>query len=132
LDVFAKAFEDHDKSHSATTKIRVQWQGSHPASVYTLDFWLLACDIKWTEEAFMSQFYWRLWDDVKDLLLSMPDPQTPNEAISQVMKCGNRLFQRHQDLRSWNSPKHSYSQLATSTTILSSHSGTGDMQIDVV
>jgi hypothetical protein len=62
----------------------------------------------------------------------MPDPQTPNEAISQVMKCGNRLFQRHQDLRSWNSPKHSYSQLATSTTILSSHSGTGDMQIDVV
>jgi hypothetical protein len=45
----------------------------------------------------MNQFHWGLRDDVKDLLLSMPDPQTLNEAISQAMKYDNRLFQRLQD-----------------------------------
>jgi hypothetical protein len=42
---------------------------------------------------------------VKDLLLSMSDLQTLNEAISQAVKCDNRLFQRRQDQRYWNSSK---------------------------
>ena len=41
--------------------------------VYALDFRQLACDINWDEEALMSQFYWGLKDDVKDLILSIPD-----------------------------------------------------------
>jgi hypothetical protein len=41
----------------------------------------------------MSQFHWGLRDDVKDLLLSMRDPQTLNEAISQAVKYDNWLFQ---------------------------------------
>ena len=40
----------------------------------------------------MSQFYWCLRDNVKDMLLTLPDPQTLNEAISQAVKCDNRLF----------------------------------------
>jgi hypothetical protein len=60
----------------------------------------LACDINWNEEALMSQFHSRLQDDMKNLLLSMPDPQTLNKAISQAVKCDNRMFQRHQDQRS--------------------------------
>jgi hypothetical protein len=48
----------------------------------------------------MSQFHWGLRDEVKDLLLSMPDLQTFNEVISQAVKCDNRLFQRRQDQRS--------------------------------
>ena len=48
----------------------------------------------------MSQFYWGLRDDVKDLLLSFSDPQMLNEAISQAVKSDNRLFQRYQDQRS--------------------------------
>jgi hypothetical protein len=70
----------------------------------------------------MSQFHWGLQDNAKDLLLSMPNPQTLNEAISQVVKCGNQLFQHCQDQRSWNSPKYSYSHFATSTTTSSSQS----------
>jgi hypothetical protein len=84
----------------------------------------LACDINWDEEALMSQFHWGLRDDVKDLLLSMPDPQTLNEAISQAVKCDNWLFQRRQDQHSWNAPKYSYSHSTTSTIISNSHSGT--------
>jgi hypothetical protein len=82
LVAFVEAFEDHDKARSTTTKICVLRQGSRPTSVYALDFRLLACDINWDEEALMNQFHWGLRDDMKDLLLSMHDPQTLNEAIS--------------------------------------------------
>jgi hypothetical protein len=80
----------------------------------------------------MSQFHWRLRDNVKDLLLSMLDLQTLNEAISQTTKCDNRLFQRRQHQRSWNAPKYRYSHSAASTTISNSHPRTEDMQIDTV
>ena len=63
--------------------------------MYASDFQQLAYDIDWDEEAVMSPFHRGLPDDVKDLLLFLPDPQTLSEAISQVVKCDNRLFQRH-------------------------------------
>ena len=100
LVAFAEAFGEHDKARWATTKIRSLQQGSRSASVYASDFRQLACDINWDEEALKSQFYWGLRDDVKDLLLSLPDPQTINEAISQAVKCDNRLFQHRQDHQS--------------------------------
>jgi hypothetical protein len=79
LATFAEAFEDHDEARSTTTKIYILRQGTHPPSVYMSDFRLLACDINWDKEVLMSQFHWRLRDDVKDLLLSMPNLQTLNE-----------------------------------------------------
>jgi hypothetical protein len=100
LAAFVEAFENHDKAHSVTTKICVLQQRARLVSVYASDFRLLACDINWNEEALMSQFHSRLQDDMKNLLLSMPDPQTLNKAISQAVKCDNRMFQRHQDQRS--------------------------------
>jgi hypothetical protein len=118
LVAFAEVFEDHDKACSTTTKIRVLRQESHPVSIYALDFRLLAFDINWDEEALMSQFHWGLRDNVKDLLLSMLNPQILNEAISRAVRCDNRLFQRRQDQRSWNAPKYSYSYSAASTIIL--------------
>ena len=76
----------------------------------------------------MSQFYWGLKDDVKDLLLSLPDLQTLNEAISQAVKCDNRLFQRRQDQRS----RHQTTRHGTtiSASSLNSHLEAEDMQID--
>jgi hypothetical protein len=131
LVAFAEAFEDHDKARSTTTKICVLRQGSCPTSVYVLDFILLTCDVNWDKETLMSQFHWGLQDNVKDLLLSMFDPQIVNEAINQAVKYDNRLFQRCQDQHSWNSPKHSYSQLAASTSISNSHSRIEDMQYGI-
>jgi hypothetical protein len=75
LETFTEAFEDHDKAHLATTKVRIPRQRLRPVSVYASDFRLLACDINWDKEALMSQFHWGLREDVKDLLLSMPKKQ---------------------------------------------------------
>jgi len=128
LEAFAEAFGEHDKVRWATTKIRSLRQGTRSASVYASDFRQLASDINWGEEALVSQFYWGLKDDVKDLLLSLPDPQTLNEAISQAVKCDNRLFQRRQDQR----PRHQTTRfdVTMSANSLSSHSEATNMQID--
>lgn len=130
LEAFAEAFGEHDKVRWATTKIRSLRQGARSASVYASDFRQLASDINWGEEALVSQFYWGLRDDVKDLLLSLPDPQTLNEAISQAVKCDNRLFQRRQDQR----PRDQTTRYNTtiSANNLSSHSEAEAMQIDAV
>jgi hypothetical protein len=130
LEAFAEAFGEHDKTRWATTKIRSLRQGTRSVSVYASDFRQLACDINWDEEALMSQFYWGLRDDVKDLLLSLPDPQTLNEAISQAVKCDNRLFQRRQDQRTrQQTVRHGPTMAASS---LNSRSEPEDMQIDAV
>ena len=72
----------------------------------------------------MSQLYWGL----RDLLLTLPDPQTLHKAISQAIKCANHLFQRRQD----QSPRHQvYHYNATMTTRnLGPHLEAEDMQID--
>lgn len=130
LEAFAEAFGEHDKARWATTKIRALRQGTRSASVYASDFRQLVCDINWGEEALMSQFHWGLRDDVKDLLLFLPDPRTLNEAISQAVKCDNRLFQRRQDQRS---RQHTARYAPTmSASSVNSHSEVEDMQIDAV
>ena len=47
----------------------------------------------------MSQIYWGLRDDVKDLLLTMPDANTLMEAYSMTIKCDNRLYERRMEER---------------------------------
>ena len=128
LEAFAEAFGEHDKVRWATTKIRSLRQGARSASIYASDFRQLASDINWGEEALVSQFYWGLRDDVKDLLLSLPDPQTLNEAISQAIKCDNRLFQRRQDQRSRHQTTRYNTTIPTNNS--SSHSEVEPMQID--
>lgn len=134
LEAFAEAFSEHDKARWATTKIRSLRQGTRSASTYASDFRQLACDINWDEAALMSQFYWGLKDTVKDLLLSLPDPQTLNEAISQAVKCDNRLFQRCQDQGSWTpsreQPTRHTSSLSASSPSLDSE--VTNMQIDAI
>ena len=99
IEAFVETFGEHDNVRWTTTKIRSLRQGVRSASVYASNFRQLASDINWDEEALVNQFYWGLRDDVKDLLLTLPDLQTLNEAISQAVRCDNRLFQRRQDQR---------------------------------
>jgi len=80
--VFAKAFGKHNKARWATTKIRSLLQGMYSVSVNALDFKQLVYNINLDEKTLVNQFHWDLKDNVKNLLLSLPDLQTLNEAIS--------------------------------------------------
>ena len=115
LGAFSEAFGEHDKICLATTKIRNLRQGTRSASNYASEFRQLACNINWDELALISQFYFGLQDGVKDLLLTLPDLLTLDEAINQAVKCDNRLVKRRQDKRIWTT-SHQPSKYSPSST----------------
>jgi hypothetical protein len=57
--------------------------------VYAFEFRQLACDISWDEAMLMNQFPFGFRENVKDLLLTMPDPTTLSQAIMQAICCDN-------------------------------------------
>jgi hypothetical protein len=90
LDV---SFSDLDKKCIATSKLQTLCQGSHPAFMYASKFRQLACDISWNKAMLMNQFQFGLHGDVKDLLLTMHDPTTLSQTITQAMRCDNRFLE---------------------------------------
>jgi hypothetical protein len=62
--------------------------------VYAFKFRQLAREISWDEATFMSQFQFGLCGNVKDLMLTTPNPTTLNQAIMQVMRYDNQLSTR--------------------------------------
>ena len=101
---FTNAFGETDRAHTTTTKLRSLQQRPRAASVYVAKFRQLACDVDWDDNALISAFRWGLRDDVKDLLLNLPDPTSLSEAITQAVRCDNRLFERRQERRSISGP----------------------------
>jgi len=86
---FTITFSEIDRACTSTTKLRSLQQRSRAASVYAVEFRQLACDVDWDDNALISAFRWGLRDDVKDLLLNLPDPTSLSEAITQVVRCDN-------------------------------------------
>ena len=93
IEQFKASFGDTDSIRTVINKMWRLGQGDPPASAYAADFRLLASDIPWDEQALMDQFRQGLRNDVKDLLLTFhEDPKSLTEAISQAVRCDNRLF----------------------------------------
>ena len=67
-------------------------------------------------------------DNVKDLLLNLSDLCTLDEAISQAVKCNNRLFERYQDQRLSNYSRQRLPTPAPKAT--NAYQNIEDMQID--
>jgi hypothetical protein len=91
---FEAVFGDSDKARTSTNKLRCLQQGTRLAIVYASEFRQLACDVNWGEAALIDQFRCGLRDDVQDLLLTLADPSSFSEAITQAIQCDNRLFER--------------------------------------
>jgi hypothetical protein len=90
---FETVFGDSDKARTSANKLRRLQQGTRSAIVYTLKFKQLACDVNWGEAALIDQFRCGLRDDVQDLLLILADLSSFSEAITQAIRCDNRLFE---------------------------------------
>jgi hypothetical protein len=106
---FEAMFGDCDKAKTLANKLRRLQQGTRSAIVYASEFRQLAYDINWGEAALIDQFRCGLHDDVQDLLLTLADPSSFSEAITQAIRCDNRLFERRQEkkvtssVQLWNS-----------------------------
>ena len=107
-------FGDSDRERVAERKIQGLRQGSRSAAIYAADFQQLTCDLEWNDKAFMTQFRYGLKDDVKNLLITMPQADSLEELMSQAITCDNRLFELRQERR-W-----SYNNIYQGATSLSS------------
>jgi hypothetical protein len=94
---FEVVFGDSDKARTSANKLRRLQQGTRSAIVYASEFRQLACDVNWGEVALIDQFRCGLRDDVQDLLLTLIDPSSFSEAITQAIRCDNRLFERRRE-----------------------------------
>ncbi|KAH9535887.1 hypothetical protein CY35_17G077500 [Sphagnum magellanicum] len=97
----------------------------------------LACDVNWEKAALIVQFQCGLRDDVQDLLLTLANPSSFSEAITQAIRCDNRLFERHQEKKVtsnaqlWNSrPTTLPSVPQTAPVARPASFGPAPMQID--
>ena len=94
---FEATFGDADKVRTAANKIRKLGQGSKPAATYASEFRQIAGDLEWGEVALVDQFRAGFRGDVKDLLLTMKDPTSSNDAVTKAVRGDNRLFERRQE-----------------------------------
>jgi hypothetical protein len=94
---FEAVFGDSDKARTSANKLRRLQQGTRSAIVYASEFRQLAYDVNWGEAALIDQFRCGLHDDVQNLLLTLVDPSSFSEAITQAIRCDNRLFERRQE-----------------------------------
>ncbi len=85
----------------------------------------------------IDQFRCGLRDDVQDLLLTFVDPSSFSEAITQAIRCDNRLFEHHQEKKVtssaqlWNSRPTMLPLVPQTTPVARSASfGPTPMQID--
>ena len=116
LAEFTNTFNETDRARTATTKLQSLQQQSRVASMYTAKFRQLACDVDWDDNALINAFQWGLCDDVKDLLLNLPDPTSLSETITQAVRCDNRLFERRQERRSISGPYRADAAMPTKSS----------------
>jgi hypothetical protein len=94
---FEAVFGDSDKVRTSANKLRRLQQGTCSTIVYASKFRQLACNVNWGEAALIDQFRCGFRDDVQDLLLTLVDPSSFSEAITQAIRCNNRLFECRQE-----------------------------------
>ena len=98
LTEFETTFGETDKRCVALNKLYALQQGQRAASIYASEFRQLACDVEWDGQALLDQFRRGLRGEIKNLLLNFPEPTSLNEAISQAVRCDNRLFEFRQEV----------------------------------
>lgn len=134
MEEFMACFGEVDKKKVADQKIRSLRQGGRSASIYASEFRQLSCDVDWgSEMALIRQFQWGLREDVKDLLLTLNDATSLSEAITQAVKCDNRLFLRRQEKKSslFNHPPVVASSTSPSNNEFNDVKVCDPMQIDI-
>jgi hypothetical protein len=118
---FEATFGDTEKVRTAANRIRTLRQGNRSASTYASEFRQIACDLDWGENALIEHFRIGLHEDVKDLLLTMDDPFSFNDAVQKAVRCDNRLFERRQESRQNRRfstvPRHSFATVPPSPIV---------------
>lgn len=98
FDAFVKSlrdrFENPHRRTNAASRLYTLRQGRRPVSAYASEAQILLADAGWDDTAAQFAFLRGLNDDVRDLLLSMPEVSNLNGLIVNAVAAGNRIYQR--------------------------------------
>ena len=92
-------FDDPHRQRTASSRLQAITQGRRPVSSYATEFQLLLADAGWDNTAAMHIFKSSLNSEVKDLLLSLPEPTDLQTLILQAINCDERIHQRRLEQR---------------------------------
>ena len=90
MKVFAPTVTDR----MAAKKLLDLRQGNQSAADYAIQFWTLAAESGWGEQALQATFYHGLADRIKDELASWEEAEDLELLISRVIRLDNRLRER--------------------------------------
>jgi hypothetical protein len=71
--LFTAAFGDSDREKVVETKMQSLYQETRSIAIYAVEFQQLTCDLEWNDKALINRFRYGLKDNVKDLLITMPN-----------------------------------------------------------
>jgi hypothetical protein len=119
-------FDDPHRQRTASSRLQAITQGRRPVSSFATEFQLLLADAGCDNTAAMHIFKGGLNGDVKNLLLSLPEPTDLQTLILQAISCDERIHQRRIEQRL----PHRFHGHTTPVNNASSSGSESPMQLD--
>ena len=106
---FRAVFDHPNYSGNASSRLLNLRQGSRSVADYSVEFWTLAADAKWNDEALQGVFSNGLNEHLKDELATRDRPDDLNALVSLAIALDNRLRERRKERASRSQPSCSLS-----------------------
>lgn len=90
-------FDHPDHVGNSSKRLFNLRQGSNSVAEYSIEFWTLAADSKWNEEALQGAFLNGLNESIKDKLATRDEPADLHSLVSLSIKLDNRLRERRRE-----------------------------------
>ena len=98
-----KVFGNQDENRAIEKQLLILKQ-TQSTMVYGSRFKTLAYTIKWDDAAFVSKFYEKLKNRVKDAMVVMDRPESLENMINVAVKIDDRQHDRFVDKKTWSKP----------------------------
>ena len=98
-----KVFGNQDKNKTIEKQFLILKQ-TQSAMVYGSRFKTLAYTIKWDDAAFVSKFYEKLKNKVKDAMVAMDRPESLKDMINIAVRMDGRQHDNFVDKKIWSKP----------------------------
>lgn len=99
-----KLFDHPVRGRDASKRLHALRQGTRGVADYAIEFRTLAVESGWNDEALESVFYNGLSSQIKDELVSYPEPETLEDLVQLAIRVDNRCRERQRERRRSESP----------------------------
>lgn len=93
-------FDHPDYQFDASSRLMTVMQGQRSVSDYSIEFWTLAAEVDWTDQALRAAYKRGLSEQLKDELMSRDEPNDLNSLVSLANRIDNRLRARRRERNS--------------------------------